>query len=125
MSFATISCYPSWLADFRIWVTGIVTILLVGQVKQGTLRIHPHLDKLLIGYTILLCLHQTLIGLGANGDAPPTLKLKIVNEQIDTGIALQYVVRKFEALKMFQASNGKSCLIARILHKLNRAQNTF
>jgi hypothetical protein len=26
---------------------------------------------------------------------------------------------------MFQASNGKSCLIARILHKLNRAQNTF
>jgi hypothetical protein len=26
---------------------------------------------------------------------------------------------------MFQASNGKSCPIARILHKLNRAQNTF
>jgi hypothetical protein len=96
---------------------GFVAIMFIGQVEQRALGIHPHLSQLLIGHPTFLCFHQLLIGAGPYGDASPALELKIVDEQVDTGIASQHVIGKLKSPEIFQATNGKGCFFAKGLHK--------
>ncbi|MCX5948669.1 MAG: hypothetical protein NTY67_10955 [Cyanobacteria bacterium] len=58
-------------------VMGFVAIMFIGQVEQGALGIHPHLNQLLIRHPTFLGFHQLLIGTGSYGDAPPSLKLEV------------------------------------------------
>ena len=84
----------------------IVAILLIGQIQQGPLGIHPHLDQLLAGNATFLRFFKPLRGLGTNSNAPPTFKPKIMDEKINTGITSQNFVGKIEILKAFQATYG-------------------
>ena len=102
---------------------GFVAIMFIGQVEQGALGIHPHLNQLLIRHPTFLGFHQLLIGTGSYGDAPPSLKLEIVDEQIDTGIASQYVIGKLKPTEIFQATNGKNCFFAKVFQKIGLAKN--
>ncbi|MFZ0409100.1 MAG: hypothetical protein WAM11_13465 [Cyanobium sp.] len=87
-------------------MTGIIKVLLVGEIEQGTLGVHPHLSQLFIGHAALLGFHQTLIGMGPYGDAAPTLKLQIVKEQLNAGITAQDVIGKLQPLEIFQTAKG-------------------
>jgi len=65
----------------------LVTIMLIGEIKQRTLGIHPHFGELLIEHTILLGILELLIRLSADSDTSPALKPKVMNQQINTRIA--------------------------------------
>ena len=96
----------------------LVTIMLIGEIKQRTLGVHPHLSELFVGHTILLSILELLIRLGTNGDTPPTLKPKIVNQKLNTRVASQYLIRTFKLAEVLQAANSPFCPVTGILHEL-------
>ena len=84
----------------------LVTIMLIGEIKQRTLGIHPHLSQFLVGHTILLSILEPLIRLGTDSDTPPTLKPEIMDQKLNTRITSQYLIRTFKPTEVLQAANS-------------------